>query len=505
MVSVTYSQVTASSEPIGDNPEVLPHNTGVGLRIFPDDDYPNDLNDRRQVLVTATLSQPIANVRVHFRSFDLDDPATDTTIDDPTFVNDNAGTPRIGQLQIANGCGVDGAAVFCPTNTNGVATVVFTATRQPGDNFAIAASVSPVQANGVNVNGIELTNSGGQNIPITCTKEPVCRSEMLTVWRRLHIEVDSMGNSIANRQLGRIASTTRIRVGQTVTVPVTASDGTTADLEPNRFEGGRLVVNFRSFRVTCNPTCNTATSVNVTGMGSFATLFANTPFELYDDDDYNDDDGPAPAGDGSLDGDTGEDIPPPDTALLTAGSDDTNLNVFASAYIHPVYDVVDPNDDTIFQANAIGGAAGDIRPLFVDRDLTTTNIDNEFWTVLLLGSYQFTLGTDNDSSTEPCPNPMFTHCTFLGIVDAITLISDDFEGSGALIFTELHRPRELPGYSSAPTNLDSMAVTVAHETAHLFSCEHGDGAIMGIDGAGAPVSNQYSPTMIRKIRVLMHP
>lgn len=165
--------------------------------------------------------------------------------------------------------------------------------------------------------------------------------------------------------------------------------------------------------------------------------------------------------------------------------------------MRPVYDVVDPQDNNIFQANADGDAATDIRPLFVDRDLRNTNIDDEFWTVFLLGSYQHTLDEDSDPSTEDLT---------LGIVDAITLVSDDLEGSAALIFTEGHRPREVPGYTPNPTNLSSMAVTVAHEVGHLFSSIHDDNGVMGDDPVtGNPVSNQYSPRTIRKIRTLRHP
>jgi hypothetical protein len=162
-----------------------------------------------------------------------------------------------------------------------------------------------------------------------------------------------------------------------------------------------------------------------------------------------------------------------------------------------VYDVNDPTDDNTFQANTDGEAAEDLRPLFTSgRDLTTTNTDNEFWTVYVLGAYQHTIEDDNDPTTDGLT---------WGIVDAVTLVTDDLEGSGALIFMELHRPHETPGYTSAPTNTLSMANTVAHEVAHLFSCEHGDGEIMGNTTAGTPVSNQLSPTMIRKIRVLAHP
>lgn len=240
---------------IDQNPEVLPHNPGIGQRISPDDDVPGDIVDRRIVRVTATLSQAIQGVPVYFRNFDLDDPADDQTIDPKgTLGDDNNGTPMTGQLLMANGCGAGGASISCPTNAGGVATIDFVVTSQPGDNFAIAANTIAEQANAVNVGGIELTNGGGQVIPTNCTTELVCRSVMLTVWRRLHIEVDSMGASTGNHVLGNIAVGTKTNRFETKTVSVNAA----SPLEINRFAGGRMTVGAPSLTVSAN-TANTVT------------------------------------------------------------------------------------------------------------------------------------------------------------------------------------------------------------------------------------------------------
>lgn len=294
-----------------------------------------------------------------------------------------------------------------------------------------------------------------------------------------------MGASDGNFVLGTISTERTILAGRQATLAVNPSPA--QQLEVNRFENGRLVVG-SSLAVISNTT-DTVTVQNNTRRTVY--IAANTQFQLYDDDDFNDDDGT------NLDGDTEEDITEPDTSLLTPNSDDPNTNVFAQAYVRPVYDVVDTRDNGIFQANVASDNATDIRPLFVDWDSRNTNIDPEFWSIYLLGSYQHTLDEDSDPSTEDLT---------LGIVDEITLVTGDGEGSGALIFAEGHRSRELPGYNPAPTSLNSMAVTVAHEVGHLFSCVHGDGGLMGTNPRrGTPVSHQLSPTMIFKIRGLMHP
>jgi hypothetical protein len=508
VISVTFSQVTPSTEGITRNPAVAPHNPGIGERIFPDDDTPQDGVDRRLVRVTASLSQPIPNVPVYFRNFDLDDPATDTTIDiNGTAGDDNSGTPTAGQLLFANGCGANGASVFCPTDASGVATIVFVVTRQPGNNFAIAAGLTPAEVNAVNINGIELTNGSGQMIPTSCPTQSVCRSEMLTVWRRLHIEVDSMGNSIQNRAIGTIPATTKFRFGETKTV--TLNPTSPATLEPNRFDGGRLYVNFRSFAVTCDlsmgQTCNTATTVTVRNTGAAVTLFADTPFELYDDDDFNDNNGTA------LNGDTGEDIPGPDDPAVNATSlmqpNDvlcsqtitSGCNVFASSYVRPIYDITtDGSDNTIFQPNIESDdfIPDPVRDVFrADFDQQATEGDAEFWTIYLYGSYQQNLDRDADPADEDgVMNPNGCPDASYGVVDDLGPI-----GWGAAIHMEVGRPREYPSnYLNRPV---SHAWTAAHEVGHLFGGSHDDTGIM--TPTCTRTEYEYDPETIRRLRATM--
>lgn len=319
-----------------------------------------------------------------------------------------------------------------------------------------------------------------------------------------------MGQSDGNFVVGTITTTTRMRSHETVTLPLTPSPAN--PLEVNRFEGGRIVINGRSYPVTCNlangDTCNTASSVTVNNpFGQLFTFFAGTQFQLYDDDDFNDNNGTL------MDGDTGEDILGPDEilptsgmSLLTAGSDLESTNVFAPAYVRPVYDIVNSRNNCVFQANELSDNAVDLRPLFTQCwDSSSTNTDPQFWSVLVFGAYQHTTAEDGDPSNEP-------DGTTYGIVDAITTVSgginNDREGSGASIFMEVHRPRETPTYNSNPQDVTSLSNTVAHEVAHLFSCEHGEGELMGDilpDGSLNITSSHFSPASIRKIRVLMHP
>lgn len=483
VASVTLSQVNPSTDPISPNPAVAPHNPGTGQRIFPDKDFPNEdpnLIDRRLVRVTAILSQPIANVPVYFRNFDLDDPATDTTIDpNGTAGHDNNGTPNAGQLLFANGCGANGPSVFCPTDANGVATIEFRVTRQPGDNFAVAASISPIAVNGVTVNGIELEDSGGQPVATqNCPTQAICRSQMLTVWRRLHVEVDSMGTATQNFVVGNSATFARIR---SFGPPVTLNVNTTDPLEINRFENGRIVVAGRQLRVVSN----TATSVTVTNTlppGTQVIVSVGDQFQLYDDDDFDNDNG------NSVTGDTGEDIDPPDLGYLQTSDIPcdatvlTNCNIFAQAYVTPVYDVTtDVTDNHFFQTNVDEHTGDAIRSLFTGFNQQATEASEDFWTVYLLGGYQYTIDRDEDPETE-APN------VFAGVTDVQN-------GMGSIVFMETNGPKEC----NLTGSFCIIADTAAHEIGHQANADHGEGGIM--DG----LSNSFSPTSLSSIRNSTHP
>lgn len=307
----------------------------------------------------------------------MDDPATDTTIDpNGTTGDDNNGNPRAGTLSAclptANGCSA-------LTNASGIATVEFTVTRQPGDNFAIAAGVIPAQVGAVTMNGIDLINGNEQVIPTSCSTEPVCRSQMLTVWRRFHIEVDSMRESDGNFVLGTIPDERTIPAGRQATLEVNPSPA--QQLEVNRFIGGRLVVG-NSLSVISNTT-DTVTVQNNTRRTIYIPAVAQ--FQLYDDDDFNDDDGTM------LNGDTSENISMPQIAGYLEANDDRNTNVFADAYVRPVYDIGDNNDNTQFTVNLLNNETNYMRSLF-DFDSNINEADTEFWTIYLLGAYQDIVG-----------------------------------------------------------------------------------------------------------------
>lgn len=377
---------------------------------------------------------------------------------------------REGQLLIPTGssnCQTFSGGVSCPTNSSGIATVNFTVTMQPGDNFAVAASTNDNQINAVSVSGTDLLNGSGQAIQTGCdATDPVCRSEMLTVWRRLHIEVDSMGASQGNFVLGTIPNGFQINGGQEMEITVNPSPNN--PLEPDRFENGRLAVGRSLFILR-----NTTSTVTVLNTGSkLISVPGNSQFQLYDDDDFNATDGI------NKDGDTYEDIPKPPTSFLTANGDDQNVNVLAPAYIHPVYDIGDNNDYTVFAANVSADTPQAVRDLF-DFDQVATEASTEFWTVYLLGGYQYTIARDGDPVIE-LPD--------VGITDVQN-------GRGSIVFMETNGLTEC----TIDPDICNIADTAAHEIGHLLNANEGDGGIMD------RIGHNFSSSSLKKIRDITHP
>lgn len=435
--------------PLDTNP-----NAQGGLRIFPDKQSPTDTVNRKRVRVIATTSTLEPNVPIYFRSFDIDDPSSDSSPVDPNESDgyDNYGFPLNGTL----------SAPSAPTDSEGIAEVEFTVTMQPGDNFRVVASCNQAYLDGVGIAGVFLKDADQKLLPTTQAKV----TDMLTVWRNLHIEVDSMGNVTGNVVTGTIERVRRD--GATLVIDQI--------LERNRFENGRISIDgVGAFLVTENG----RTTVTIWGIVQ-NTDVAGKSFTLVDDDDFNNNDVPRD-GDEITYGEN-EDVPFPFISLISS-SDSPADNVFAPAYVRPKYDIGDTNDSTTFFLNTPGrGTTADLISTY-DFDSVGTEADNNFWTVYLLGAYQYDTSEDSDPDSEEGP---------LGVVD-------DYQGVGASIFVEdiADADRFRP---SGPNCTD--AATAAHEVGHLFNGDHRDGGLMS---AGCDVAPSFTDKTLIKIRYINHP
>lgn len=494
--------------PIDDHPAIngLTSNN-KGKRIYPDKNSPGDGTDRTKVRIKATVTPATQGVKIYFKSYDMDDPYTDAFPLDPTSSggNDNKGLvdgKKEGKL----------SAGSATTNSAGVATVELTVTKNPGDNFAVVAAKDSNSLRRLDVGGTDLLRYG-QAIPIykasnppspTTPTNPAMRTELLTVWRRLHIEVDSMGIVSGNNISGVFPSNQTIAASGTTTLLLNPS----TSLDDNRFENGRLVVGTTSFTVvdhtTTNPpnpmtinvanTANTVTVTNSTGM-PFAVTNGQS-FTLYDDDDFNNDDGT------NFDGDAGnENVDLPDLGILqpsdipcTNVSTTNNCNVLASAFVMPTYDLSGSLEDIPFQLNVDYPAITNIfnnSNLFDNRG-SQANVD--FWTIYLLGAYQYTNDADSD--------PDEFGATF-GLADAAGI-----NAQGLVVFIELNRAREYadldryttPSWQNRPV---ANRFTTAHEVGHLFDGDHDD-EVNGNAGLMRQSINRtqavYSHVTLNKIR-----
>ena len=477
VTSLNYEQIDATDLPIDVNP-----NAGGGLRIFADRKDTTDQIDRRKIRVRAKYGMQASGVRIYFRNFDPDDPSANSApIDPETRANagddtngnvDGTASTKAGLLwfpQGSSGCQTFPKGVSCLTDANGEAVADFTVTQQPGDNFVVAASPDQDYLTNLTLaaDGINLKDASDVQVPVTtrtanaCLTSTVnsCRADMLTVWRRLHLEVDSMGNVTNNSVAGTFASSITIARNATVTVSVNSPQ-----LDINRFQDGRVFLNGFS-EPPLNIVANSATTIDIYNPSKSVSITNGQNFLLYDDDDFNSNDGTARR---PKHGDEGEHIPllnqdflkDNDTFPVDITTPDSNA--LAPAYIRPKYDLTGSGEDTTFFANISADSGSAVRSVF-KFDNAASNARTDFWTAYVLSGYQYTSDADGD--------PIDETTIALNLKVGIT---DEQHGQGSIVFYESLSPHECFG-----TAIDcSIALTKVHEVGHLLNANHNQGGIM---------------------------
>lgn len=282
ITSLVFEKINNDDERFDNNPGtdgVVNPDGSEGLRIFPDKNGVNDTTDRSIIKVEANVSPSVPNVKVYFASFDLDDPSTSAVIDTNGIAgNDNNGNglvPDSKSGEFLAAMGTNCTSVTTVSNISKIgceivgesASTNYKVTMQPGDNFAVAASFSDTYRDGITLNtqdGSILNNSANQAIPLSGATNPDnvagLRTGMLTAWRRLHIEVDSMGVAQENYVRGNVLGASTINRGRSRTLNVVAPD-----LELNRFENGRMELAYiTNFLDVISNTANTVTVRNQT-------------------------------------------------------------------------------------------------------------------------------------------------------------------------------------------------------------------------------------------------
>lgn len=501
VLSVNYELIHTDDLPIDANP-----NAGGGLRIFPDKKTPNETVDRRRIRVKAQYSQMTAGIRIYFRNFDVDDPSADTAPidanDNPSVKagNDNRGnvdgnsSTKAGVLTApsgSSGCQTYSSGLSCLTDSSGIATVDFVVTMQPGDNFSVVASPDEDYINGLALveDGINLGDPNDFEIPVTTssantcesTSQKACRSDILTIWRRLHIEEDSMGvvsgNFVSGTIIGAIQTTSDTRLLSSV------------PLEEWRYEPGIIVIDqIGTFAVTDNTSDEIVSDSQISPEDALGKSFV-----LYDDDDYN-------KTNPVIYGDNNEDVNRTETTFSRMQtSDDPEKNVFVPAYILPIYDgggsLSNNQSDIQFVQNLNETQA--LSQINLGRSSGNAETDR-FWVIYVQIAYQPESAFDRDPDTDRDFKAVQSTLGGTPVISVANEVPSDCSdlpigGHGSFIFQEVVRD-EFDLF-----NLADNGLTLPHEVGHQMGID-GDGAGQKIMSSALDPEPSFIPQHLHLIR-----
>ncbi|MDD5676703.1 MAG: hypothetical protein PHW60_01770 [Kiritimatiellae bacterium] len=432
--------------------ETYPGNTALdtcpkngGKRILPDKQTPTDSSaaDRKKVRIKAKITPAVSGQTVYFRVFDVDDPSSSAS---PVDSNDGSGATG------ADNYGTDGglSETSATTDSSDYATVQFTVSMQPGDNFRAFASCSDSALNALTQSEVD---SG--SIPAG-----IEQSDMLTVWRRLWLEFDSMGTwpssgDEKNFDEGLIDSvlTNTPQQGQsTLNLNNKLTD------EADRYEGGFIVIDGNITNTVLNNTDNLVYDDDVVVAGIVSTSVVGKTYTIYDDDAVQ----------------IGSRAPRMMPYTLSGG---TLINTaFADAYIKPESVPAEYIDNDVPFNRNLEGVIEWPSVVGSHKDLSDAE---DFWLVYLLAAYQSEVATDYDPDTG---NPQI-----------IKGEAQDAFNRGAIYVEPIRELENVPVY---PRQEEEHSVV--HEIGHEGGGSHSDGGIMA---DGAPVNeNQFTPLTIKTFR-----
>ena len=425
-----------------------------GKRIFPDKQTPTDNNAavRKKVTARAKIAPALANQTVYFRAFDVDDPSSEEA---PVDGNDTSGPAGADN----RGTGHALSASSAQTDASGYASVEFTVSMQPGDNFKVFASLDAQELNSLTQNKVD-----ADSVP-----SGIAQSEMLTVWRRLWLEFDSMGpvavsGNEKNFEEGTIAS-----VQQNVPVigQCTLNVGMRLQDDENRYKDGCITIDGTIYPVLANSD-NLILDDTVVVNGMVPTSASGKTFAIYDDD-YD----------------------PVTLTLLrplpyALGGGELIHSAFGEAYIKPVDvppEYVDMDDtfyrnldvfNDLFPWASWEGAVNN------KKDLQDTA---DFWVVHLLAAYQAEAHLDRDP-----------HMIGNVALDTLCGKASDTGNTGVIFLEPLRELNE--NWNWDPRVYETH--TVVHEIGHQGGALHSDGGIMT---EGAPINkHNFEPITLDRFR-----
>lgn len=437
-------------------------NTGGGQRIFPDKDDPLDPLTHQNVRVLAYVCPAMEGVTVYFKSFDIDDPSANSSPVDSNGSNgsDNRGTPKQGTL----------SATSAVTDATGIASVVLSVTKQPGDNFRVAASCDEAALTSLNDNNVPANNEP----EIAGFSGRV--SEMLTVWRRLWIEMDSMGGFGSSKP----SPDATFAVGEQWFLNDPVSGQSTLRLtgrlpEVANFYTGGFISNNITGPVSFDIVSNTdfffpsKDRITITGVpdNPQRLQFLGYDFFVRDDDDRYLPSSFTP--------------PLPRLDLLTAWVEDR----YKPAYIQ-LEDGVAWNSNSTVPTELNSDPSS---PSTVLDDAKNLDDNADFWAHLVVAAYQGKTSEDRDPDTDP-------------LIPAVTVPARELTAIYAEVVRDILKNSIAPPASPASAEFKirkTFDETVAHEIGHppggqSETSDHQEGGLMGESATG---SNFTPPTLNR--------
>jgi len=437
------------------------------MRIFPGKKDMNDIYPatRRQVDLVATVEPLIAGVPVSFRVFDVDDPFDQLNpampnvgvIDNNTSGPDNRGAESVSLPWTAS----------APVDASGQARATFVVSMQPGNNYRAAASLSAEPLDDTTHNTADAINNNNPSTPGAWTgvSDDVFWSPMLTVWRKLHVETDTMARpTFGENTIGTQWNDPRFPSG---TLTLDVSDQFDADDFQNGFIRIKatgfpdLVTRIITFRHSVFDD-EIDTSITQTQWGARPDVGTCT----LSDDDLADE---ANFTAGVVGSDIGTGNPPngflplPDTSGLA--------DPYVPAYIVPVVEVEHTSTTGItFIKNMNSGNPAQWDPARLSRGLPIPTSD--YWSVYVFSAFQEDDDEDADSETLNTKG-INTHSD--GSTTPALIFGSPYTAIAAIFKETLD-----DAYGVAAEQR-----TVAHEIAHCLGAPHlgvkntpGDGGLM---------------------------
>ena len=333
----------------------------------------------------------------------------------------------------------------------------------------------------------------GNNFISSGTTSAYGVSDLLTVWRMMHVEVDSMGPVSGNSVSGNVVSVNTASTRKVVT------DVTKASLNNDsgeRFQNGKLTIGSDVYDVvrsdySSGGKLRVYIKRNLDANGIEVSVPAPTDgFTLVDDDRLVD----------------GQDVPAPDTSHVATA--------FKPAYMKPVFDGGDPNmsydnGNVPFVLNDDKTPVGD-NSLILSGKGSVASIP-EYWVAYVLGAFQQLTTTDIDSDFIPGSNSVpgavtvdsASELAALGLTISKQNSVERYEGS--VIYLEAIEDFNRTAVSTSKMAVQNQAWIVAHEIGHLFIGNIHESEDKLMDIGGNILNPVFENKSLATIRNAAHP